>query len=374
MINNMKKSGYYKTLTAFAFIVCFLVLFTFTSKTGADLLGSDECIKCHENEYLKAISYTYQHSILREACTHCHVRVNARGETYATMNFSTFQKEQIVRIVNLDPDQIYEAEAMLTDERGARCVPKRIKTNMVGPAEQNTQFADIKNLSDVTIDEVKKGGFVRAVLSWNTDAYSTSEVEYWTANDRKIRFRSRSIFSKQHSVVLNGLRHKSLYTFKAISKDLYGNVLESNEYPLDTSINIVNSGNNMYQSPEITSLKAFTIEGQTDIFLKVFANKASALTVKIIEIKKLDTKHGFGLLDPKAARIDTCTKCHPRGASHPVGVKAEGRKIRTPDELPTIDGFITCVTCHSPHGGDNAFFARYDRNKDICILCHIGGY
>jgi predicted CXXCH cytochrome family protein len=374
MISSMKKSGYYKKFSSFGVIVGSLVYFLLVCTAGAEGPVTDECIKCHEKVYLKAISYSYQHSILREACTHCHVKITNQGETYATLNFSTFQKEQFVHIKDIDEERRYEAEVIITDERGTKGLPKRVKTHLTNPSEQSIQFADIKTISDVSVDEVKKGGFVRAVLSWDTNAYSTSEVEYWTDNSRKSRFSSGSIFAKRHSVILNRLRHSTLYTFKVISRDTYGNLLESSEYSIDTSNNFIKPGNTSYNPPVITHLDTLTIEGERGVFLKVFSNKASQLKIKLIEIKDMDLKHGFGLLDPMVVRIDTCTKCHPRGTSHPVGVKAEGRKIRNPKELPTIDGHITCVTCHSPHGGNNAFFARYDRNRDICILCHIGGY
>ncbi len=374
MISTFHKSGFYILLIAFAFILLSFCP-NYISTADAIEISSLECIKCHEKVYLEAINYTYQHSILKEACTHCHVRVKPQGETYSTMNFSTFQKEQIVHLDDIDPEQVYQAEVMVTDERGTRCLPKRVKTDIDDPSERNSQYTDIKTISNVTIDEVKKGGFVRAVLSWNTNAYSTSEVVYWSDKGRKSKFRSGRIFSKKHSVILPGLRHRTQYKFQVVSKDFSGNMIESDEYTLDTSKNIAKSDNSKYKPPTITHLTAFTIKGQPGVFLKVFANKAAELSVKLIEIKDRDTKHGFGLLDPIVTMIDTCTKCHPRGTSHPVGVKATGRKIRTPDELPTIDdGIITCVTCHSPHGGDNAFFARFDRNKDICILCHIGGY
>jgi len=375
MTRHIQQTRFYKTCTLLILLSLFIIPPLFITKAVAIEINSDDCIGCHQEQYQKAISYNYQHSILKEACTHCHVRKTAQGETKTVLNFSTFQKEQIVFLDDFDPDQKYEAEVSLTDNRGTKCLPKRVKMDMEELWRRSVKFPQLKEISNVSVDEIKKGGFVRAVISWDTNTYSSSELEFSTEGSRVSKFNPGSILAKHHRVILNGLRHKSLYNFRVISRDIYGNVMQSKIYPLDTSKTITKTGDNKYQPPAVTNIQAFSLEGEKGLFLKVSANKPAELTVKLIEARELDTKHGFGLLNPRAARIDTCIKCHPRGTSHPVGVKAEGLKIRTPDELPTIeDGIITCVTCHNPHGGDNAFFARFDRNKDICILCHIGGY
>ncbi len=337
--------------------------------------ASPDCITCHEDVYLKAINYDYKHSILRDNCTYCHIRQSDEGNVKATFSFSTLQKEQIVFLPDIPEDLEYEADVMVTDIEGKRCLPTRVKMNPENIWTRDDDFSSLNEISNVTVDEVKKGAFVKAVISWNTNAYSTSELEYKTKGKRKSRLVSGDIFTKKHRVVINRLKHKRIYTFKAISRDINGSILESKEYSFDTSKGSLKTKEGKYTPPAITNLQVFTVDKSPGLFMKVFANKPSELTIRLIEISKAGAKHGFGLLDPSYARIDTCLKCHPRGTSHPVGVRAEGNRIRTPDELPTIeDGIITCVTCHNPHGGNNAFFARFDRNKDICILCHIGGY
>lgn len=84
-----------------------------------------------------------------------------------------------------------------------------------------------------------------------------------------------------------------------------------------------------------------------------------------------DEKHGRGGLKGwREIGIDVCIKCHKQGASHPVGVKGRGR-IKIVNELPTGEGgVVTCVTCHTPHGGKKRYLGRLDFNKGICLLCH----
>ena len=109
--------------------------------------------------------------------------------------------------------------------------------------------------------------------------------------------------------------------------------------------------------------------------MKVTANIPSGISITVKEANKVDEKHGFGLVPARYSRIDVCYKCHPHDSSHPVGVKAESPKIKTPDGLPTIeDGVITCITCHYPHGGERVHFNRFDYKKDLCMKCHLESY
>ena len=353
----------------------FIVLSMLFTSANAALPASPDCITCHEQVYLKAIESRYQHSILKDKCIYCHIRQTDKGEVITTLSFSTFQKEQVVYLQDIPGNLVYAADAMVTDNEGNKSLPRRVKMDPEELWDRSEGFESLKAISNATINEISKGAFVKAVITWDTNAYSTSEVEYKTVGGRKAGFNSGDIFTKKHRVVLYGLKHKSVYTFKVISRDIYGLVLESKEYSFDTSKNVVQSEEGEYKPPAITHIQAFTLEGVKGLFLKVFANKPSELSIRLMEVNGAGEKHGFGLQEPRFASIDICIKCHPRGTSHPVGVRAKGIKIRTPEELPTIeDGIITCATCHNPHGGDNAFFARYDRNKDICIICHIGGY
>ena len=139
--------------------------------------------------------------------------------------------------------------------------------------------------------------------------------------------------------------------------------------------------------PVINEVTAFRIKGRNGVYLKIHSNKPSKLalslkeitmTPEIIEVREegpTDENHLPGLAPARYSTIDACKKCHNQNASHPVGVRGNNDKIRTPRDLPTIDnGIVTCVTCHFPHGGKNIYFARMDFKKNMCIKCHIGGY
>lgn len=70
--------------------------------------------------------------------------------------------------------------------------------------------------------------------------------------------------------------------------------------------------------------------------------------------------------------IDACYRCHPEsslGASHPVRLYGT-RDVIIPEELPTVDGMLTCITCHNPHGGNGKNLLRTENKTELCVTCH----
>lgn len=68
----------------------------------------------------------------------------------------------------------------------------------------------------------------------------------------------------------------------------------------------------------------------------------------------------------------TCNRCHgAQGPSHKTNIAA---KPGVPPNLPlSVDGRITCATCHFMHGENNAFgdFLRLNnRRGGLCLSCH----
>jgi predicted CXXCH cytochrome family protein len=79
------------------------------------------------------------------------------------------------------------------------------------------------------------------------------------------------------------------------------------------------------------------------------------------------------LRDPEELAIAACYQCHPEstlGTSHPVRLY-NGRDVRIPDDLPTVDGMLTCVTCHEPHGSEGKMLVRETIKTKLCVACHF---
>jgi len=68
---------------------------------------------------------------------------------------------------------------------------------------------------------------------------------------------------------------------------------------------------------------------------------------------------------------ERCILCHNEGPSHHTGIRP---KKPVPDTLPlSVEGLITCATCHFVHGEPNPFgdFLRIDnRRGGLCLTCH----
>jgi predicted CXXCH cytochrome family protein len=359
-------------------LVVILTLLFNTDTSGQEAI-SISCLKCHEDVYRKAVSYKYQHSVVRDKCPLCHITPEKEDEIISYLRFPGLHRECLIYLDRLSETQDYQVEVTLTDSNGKSCAPDRIDIapkNAWEPDGERSSFK-LKKLSRVTVDEIKRRGFVRAVISWDTDVYATSEIEYRLTGDRSSTFKIKDLYTKDHKIILDGLKHSNRYYFRAVSRDVYGNMLKSEEYHLDTAEEF--SRPELKEDdptpPVINHMQAFRTPGNEGLYLKVSANKLCEISIRIKEVKKKDEKHGLGLLPARYSRIDICYKCHPHDSSHPVGVKAESPKIRTPDGLPTIeDGIITCVTCHTPHGGDRVYFNRFDFRKDLCMRCHLQKY
>lgn len=83
------------------------------------------------------------------------------------------------------------------------------------------------------------------------------------------------------------------------------------------------------------------------------------------------TKHP-PLRSPEDLAIGSCYGCHPEsslGASHPVRLYG-GKDVTIPKELPTIEGMLTCVTCHAPHGSIAKNLVRETVKTKLCVACH----
>jgi predicted CXXCH cytochrome family protein len=294
-------------------------------------------------------------------------------------NFPDLKKEWLIHLKHLSDDASYQVEIVVKDRRGSSN-PEMVDIvpgNIWVPEVQRPSLK-LMELSRVTVDEIKKRAFVRASISWDTDVLATSEMEYRLKGSRPRKLRAQDLFTKDHQIFLDGLKHKSTYYFRAVSRDIYGNTLMSDEYELNTSgefSRLPEFRENNSALPVIENTQVFKTENNNGIYLKVSASKRSRLSVKIKKADKSDDKHGKGLASTRYAQIDACYKCHPHDSSHPVGVKATGKKTKTPEGLPTLeDGTITCVTCHHPHGGKRPFYNRFDFRKDLCMKCHLKKY
>ncbi len=360
--------------------IVLIITLLFNTVTSGEEVKTSSCLSCHEDVYIKAASYRYRHSVVTDKCPLCHINPETKDNIIALRNLPTLQREWLIYFDQLSKDQDYQAEVVLTDSDGRSCTPDRIDivTKNIWEPDRQRSSLELKKLFRVMVDEIQKGGFVRAAISWDTDVFATSEIEYGLRGERPGTFKINDLYTRNHKIILNGLKHKSTYYFRTVSRDIYGNTLRSEEYTLDTSGEFTRPAELKGDDavlPIVEHMQVFRRPESKGLYLKVSANKLSGISINIKEIKKKDGNHGPGLSAARYLRIDVCYKCHPHDSSHPVGIKAVSPKTKTPDGLPTIEeGIITCVTCHEPHGGERVHYNRFDFKQDLCMRCHLQKY
>ncbi len=218
---------------------------------------------------------------------------------------------------------------------------------------------------------------MEATISWITDVPATTEITYGEigAKYRKT-FTAENLLSNRHNVTLGGLKHKNTYSYRVISRDISGNMLQSKEYFFDTSEDVSRmneSRDGEGVSPLIRDIKVFKTGRKDDFYLQVSTNKAVEFLVWFTEIQQMEERQCYGYSPTRYSTIDVCLTCHKQDASHPVGVRSRNPKIKISEDLTTIEeGVLTCVTCHAPHGGEKVYFIRTIFPKNLCIKCHVG--
>jgi predicted CXXCH cytochrome family protein len=382
-------------LSTFILSLTLLLISQFISIAAAQDTQEISCMQCHEDIYAEAASTPYLHTIVAEDCEICHITDNpADIQEEVTTWTSEIEREHILTLGDLPDDSEYILKVIARDNNAKESEPILVKI-----APKNVKWIthpSINKLSGVAVEEIKKGLYVQATISWNTDVFATSAIEYISKGKYPDVLSIDDTYTKKHRVVLSGLKHKRTYRFSVLSRDLNGNVMKSDEYTLNTAEEFSN-GNREDKGksplPNINHLEIFRVKEEDKenakdddkaeqnkwFYMITSTNKPSTLTVSIkksaLSDQEIpDDKHGSGLASARYSCMDVCYECHEQNASHPVGVKSGGIKTTIPDDLPTIeDGVLTCISCHYAHGGDKPFFARLDFNKELCIKCHIMG-
>ncbi|MCC7010010.1 MAG: DmsE family decaheme c-type cytochrome [Acidobacteria bacterium] len=57
---------------------------------------------------------------------------------------------------------------------------------------------------------------------------------------------------------------------------------------------------------------------------------------------------------------ETCFQCHPQ----------ERAEFRKRSHMPVLEGKMTCVDCHNPHGSATRSLLKADSVNDVCYACH----
>jgi hypothetical protein len=340
---------------------------------------TSSCPECHFETYEKAISNPYGHEVVKDDCAACHIIKVDHADNDRTRNkiFSITSTENLLYLGESVESNRYRIKIVARDDDKGNSEPVFIDIN---PAElESRNYPAINEISGVKVDEIKKGPFCQASISWFTDTPATSEIEYVSEEGHKNRFSIDDIYTRNHQLILPRLKHNSTYSFEAVSIDLSGNEMRSQTFTLTTTEEFshkLRPPDSPSSFSKTDNLHVYKINDSEGLYMRAYTDRPAQL---ILSIKESDQerkdKHGNGLTTMQFLTIDVCTQCHDQNASHPVGIRPKNERVKIPPDLPTIqNNMLTCVTCHFAHGGKHIYFARFDLDKKICIKCHVDGY
>ena len=340
---------------------------------------TSSCQECHFETYEKAISSPYRHEVVKDDCAICHIIKGEDLDNGRTRNkiFSITSTENLLNLGEFVEDNRYRIKIVARDDDEGNSEPIFIDINTAELESRN--YPAINEMSGVKVDEIKKGPFCQASISWFTDTPATSEIEYVSEEGHKNRFSIDDIYTRNHRLILPRLKHNSTYSFEAVSIDLSGNEMRSQTFTLTTTKEFshkLRPPDSPSSFSKTDNLHVYKINDSEGLYMRAYTDRPTQL---ILSIKKSNPggkdMHGNGLTTMQFLTIDVCRQCHNQNASHPVGIRPKDEKVKIPPDLPTIqNGILTCVTCHFAHGGKQIFFARLDFDKGLCIKCHTDGY
>lgn len=288
----------------------------------ADTSSSEECIRCHVSTYNQGITSSYVHlPFFERQCVACHLakgasRVVVKGESGISIVTGTLASQEILWRKSM----IYSNEAVRTLDPVARLPGLEVGTTYrfrfaVSPTPQLDSETARKSLWIVLRpDELDKS---------NPSITSDGELK----------------------LAVSGLEVIKSATLTCNDK------LVSVSWPKITPL---------YSWVEIQRMEGVSIE-----------NSPAALEASIQEGATADG-HPM-LIGKEDLSINACYRCHPEstlGTSHPVRLYG-GHDVRIPDDLPTVDGMLTCVTCHDPHGAAGKMLVREAIKTKLCVACHF---
>ena len=367
------------------FAPCILPVFfllVLSSKAAAGKVG---CIACHSGPrahelglkdiYAEIESEESIHDSILEKCDVCHT-INAPrlGRTWQMDSYYS-ARSLIFFLKGLSLDRTYDLDLKVKDVYGKEySFPvASFEPHTAGVAE-NDGIAPL--VKDLRVEGVEAGIFLSAVIKWETDKPTITIVEYGNTPGYGEKMRLESLFKTEHTVKLSGLKAGLAYHARIISKDVFGNTAASGDFLIDTAAEFKKTNGRQdikEKGPSSPHLRLFRIDSTGDTCVQITASfpvKAGLTVSESIEIGK----HASGLSPARDARINACKMCHPQSLAHPVGIMSTNPRIKIPPELPTIEGgVITCVTCHRPHGGGEAYFARFPFERELCEKCHKEG-
>lgn len=363
---------------------------------GKDLAKENsDCVKCHIDQWDSALDKAFIHQpFLDKKCKYCHIRDSGSAESQlefkedknvlwlATRRLNT--KSHWFNIAAKDVNNLLLVDILVPGEGNRR---KEIVVQDWDEIEELKDDERPPNISNVRIVNIERGLFINAIIAWETDELSSSQIKFGI---KKIN--SQTNISKNmttsHLMVLSGLKSKKKYKFTVSSADIFGNQSISKTYAFSTKRSKQKAkgkkATSKYPDELVVDHKFYRTE--KNIMVKMAVNKPVLIAIgvpkeddaaeekqkSLITAGVLPENHD--LRNANETNNTICEPCHGayvKGRNHPINVSAK-ENMRIPAEFFVLEnGNITCMTCHAAHSSNNDYRLVRSSKKDLCIACHI---
>lgn len=372
------------------FLSLILVLFFFTAPGAKNVFAlnslSDICLDCHQENFDSYTTKKYIHApFIKQQCYKCHLnRDLPMGSATSTVNFpdqirwleSHDQplKKHTFMVADDQIDFTLYIEADLTRRNTYKKISAVPKISAL-PILENNGVAPV--ISDIRVEEITRGLFLSATISWNTDEPSSGQIFFGMEDTRSTS--GKSSFSTHHRITISPLKSKKDYKFYVTSTDWFNNESRSDIASLSTDQPMAPEPDDSGQDSlkELQVKTNFRSLGDKYI-IEITCNRPTTMTIGVNPVQSttpptmIPDDHP-ALNNREATDIEACRNCHPgsfQANSHPINLRPK-RGMLIPPEYPLLpDGRMSCMSCHAQHGSDFEFRMIKSSKRDLCVGCH----
>jgi len=421
----MKKRIYLADLLFFILwdylITLFFLFFPLFSGIGPQNAFADEnpddelCCQCHSKICEEALFKVVVHApFLQQRCVFCHVDDSPAKVKNAKQVVVDKRNDSSVNVTWLDhslydvseqwfviPFDLLNSNKLIvhtyesktsTSHQGTLLIPDvdtlQLKINDYIPPV----------IESVGVIGVYRGSVVSAKIGWTTDKASDSEIRYGIETLQESV--KRDNFTAEHEIDLQDLQANQTYKYSVISRDIFGNMAESETRSFSTEIfSSPVKLENKQCSETGFQLDAQFFRNEDSYIIKITTNTPVVLSlgiekeneeVAVSETVKGNIPNHLPMRSLDEISVSVCLTCHAgftTVGNHKVNVHPPAAGIVPAGYLLSSEGNVTCVTCHANHSSDNECRLRFRyingymkagkysdvetaRAKGGCFICH----
>lgn len=380
-------------------LICWLMVCGCAAVSMAVSASDKQCEDCHRDIVSRGMGKRYIHMpFLKKQCNPCHVAgkvvtVPTQKELQSIGNplpekirwFRDSYGIADTHWILLPADKVHGSLLFKAFDGGSRSPVQELTLPALGQLPTKADDGKAPVISQVRVLDVRRGISTSATLSWETDEFADSRVDYGLGSPNSSRVDRK--LTRKHEIILTGLDADRTYVYKISSSDLFGHQAQSAQLNFSTDKTFIAPGSRFDESggvgntPKVdyrlfhqgeSYLIEFNADRPVSISLGVpFEAKIAAVQPTPVVANEV-TSHPV-LKSEFETSIRACDDCHAylkQSYTHPVNVMPKSG-MTIPAEYPLLpDGRISCMSCHATHGGDYEYRLLKSGKKELCLGCH----